>query len=76
MRDDNTASLFIPEIAARNDDVNKADGAQRNLLLMKETWIKSSKQGCGIPKVHYNKRRFGGGIELWLPNEWYATEPG
>ena len=37
-------------MAARNDEVTKADDIQRNWLLMKETWLKGSKQVCGMTK--------------------------
>ena len=36
-------------MAAKNDDVTKADNIQK-WLLMKETWIKGSKQVCGMTK--------------------------
>ena len=38
------------EMAARNDEVTKADDIQKKWLLMKETWLKCSKQVCGITK--------------------------
>ena len=37
-------------MAARNDDVTKADDIQKKWLLMKETWLKASKQACGMTK--------------------------
>ena len=45
-----TARLFPRENAARNDDVAKADGIQKKWLLMKETWLKSTRQVCGMTK--------------------------
>ena len=33
-----------------NDEVTKADDIQRKWLLMKETWLKGSKQVCRITK--------------------------
>ena len=37
-------------MAVRNDDVTKADDIQKKWLLMKETWLKGSKQVCGMTK--------------------------
>ena len=37
-------------MTARNDDVTKADAIQKKGLLMKETWLKASKQVCGMTK--------------------------
>ena len=37
-------------MSARDDDVTKADGVLNRWLLMQETWLKGSKQVCGIPK--------------------------
>ena len=37
-------------MAARNDEVTKADDIQKKWLLMKETWLKGSKQVCGMTK--------------------------
>ena len=37
-------------MAARNDDVTKIDDIQKKWLLMKETWLKESKQVCGMTK--------------------------
>ena len=45
-----TARLFTHEMAARNYDVTKADDIQKKWLLMKETWLKGSKQVCGMTK--------------------------
>ena len=45
-----TARLFTQEMAARNDDGSKADAIQKKLLLMKETWLKGSKQVYGMTK--------------------------
>ena len=50
LRDDETARLFTCEIAAKNDDVTKVDDIQKKWLLMKETWLKCSKQVCGMTK--------------------------
>ena len=50
MKDEETARLFTHEMAARNDEVNKADDIQKRWLLMKETWLKGSKQVCGMTK--------------------------
>ena len=44
------ARLFTHEMAARNYDVTKADDIQKKWLLMKETWLKTSKQVCGMTK--------------------------
>ena len=40
-----TARLFTHEMAARNDEVTKADDIQKKWLL---TWLKGSKQVCGM----------------------------
>ena len=37
-------------MAARNDEVTKADDIQMMWLLMKETWLTAFKQGCGMMK--------------------------
>ena len=37
-------------MAARNDEVTKADDIQNKWLLMKEAWLKGSKQVCGMTK--------------------------
>ena len=50
LKDEETARLFTREMAARNDDVTKADDIQKEWLLMKETWLKVSKQVCGMTK--------------------------
>ena len=50
LKDEETARLFIHEMAVRNDDVAKADDIQKKWLLMKETWLKGSKQVCGMRK--------------------------
>ena len=50
LKDEETARLFTHEIAARNDDVTKADDIQKRWLLMKETWLNASKQLCGMTK--------------------------
>ena len=44
LKDEETASLFTCEMAARNYDVTKADDVQKKWLLMKEIWLKGSKQ--------------------------------
>ena len=50
LKDEDTARLFTHEMAARNDEVTKADDIQKKWLLMKETWLKGSKQVCGMTK--------------------------
>ena len=50
LKDEETSRLFTHEMAARNDEVTKADDIQKNWLLMKETWLKGSKQVCGMTK--------------------------
>ena len=50
LKDEETAKLFTREMASRNDDVIKADDIQKKWLLMKETWLKGSKQVCGMTK--------------------------
>ena len=50
LKDEKTARLFTHEMAARNDYVTKADDIQKKWLLMKETWLKASKQVCGMMK--------------------------
>ena len=45
-----TLTLFTREMTARNGDVTKADDVQKKRLLMKETWLKGSKQVCGKTK--------------------------
>ena len=50
LKDEETARLFTHEIAARNDEVTKADDIQKKWILMKETWLKGSKQVCGMTK--------------------------
>ena len=37
-------------MAARDDEVTKADDIQKKWLLMKDTWLKGSKQVCGTMK--------------------------
>ena len=44
LKDEETAKVFTHEMAARNDDT------QQKWLLMKETWLKGSKQVCGMRK--------------------------
>ena len=59
LKDEETARLFTHEMAARNDEVTKADDIQKKWLLMKETWLEGSKQVCGMTKkVHHDTRRF------------------
>ena len=48
LKDEETSRLFTHEMAARNDEVTKADGIQKKWLLMKEAWLKGSKQVCGM----------------------------
>ena len=50
LNDEETARLFTREMAARNDDVTKSDDVQKKWLLMEETWLKCSKQVCGMTK--------------------------
>ena len=50
LKDEETARLFTHEMAARNEEVTKADDIQKKWLLMKETWFKGSKQVCGMMK--------------------------
>ena len=79
LKDEETARLFTHEMAARKDEVTKADDIQKKWLLMKETWHKGSKQVCGMTKGPLGTRRLGGGIEMWkkwLPNERCVTKPG
>ena len=46
LKDEETARLFTREMAARNNDVTKADDVQKKWVLIKETWLKSFKQVC------------------------------
>ena len=48
LKDEETAIVFTHEMAARNDDVTKADDIQKKWLLIKESWLKGSKQVCGM----------------------------
>ena len=50
LKDEETARLFTHEMSAKNDEVTKADDIQKKWLLMKETWLKGSKQVCGMTK--------------------------
>ena len=50
LKDEVTTRLFTHEMAARNDEVTKADDIQKKWLLMKEPWLKGSKQVCGMTK--------------------------
>ena len=56
LKDEEMARLFTHEMAARNDGVTKADDIQKKWLLMKETWVKASKQVCGITKDRWLER--------------------
>ena len=47
LKDEDTARLFTHEMAAKNDEVTKADDIQKKWLLMKEALLKGSKQVCG-----------------------------
>ena len=49
LKDEETVR-FTREMATRNDDVTKADDVQKKWLLMKETWLKGSKQECVLTK--------------------------
>ena len=44
------ARWFTHEMAARIDDVAKADETQKKWLLMKKTWFKDTKHLCGMTK--------------------------
>ena len=70
LKDEETARLFTHEMAARNGKVTKADDIQNTWLLMKEAWLKGSKQVCGMTKGPPRHK------ETWLPNERYVTKPG
>ena len=48
LKDEETARLFPREMVERNNDVTKADNIQKKWLLMKETWLKGSKELCGM----------------------------
>ena len=48
LKDEETARLFTHEMAARNDEVAKADDIQNKWLLKREAWLKGSKQVCGM----------------------------
>ena len=50
LKDKETIRLFTREMAARNDNITNPDYAQKKWLLMNETWLKGSKQVCGITK--------------------------
>ena len=50
MEVEETVKIVTREMAGRNDDATKADDVQKKWLLMKETWLKGSKQVCGITK--------------------------
>ena len=39
LKDEETATLFTHKMAARNNDVAKADDIQKKWLLMTETWL-------------------------------------
>ena len=41
---------LMHEMAARNDNVAEADDIQKKWLLMKETWLKGTRQVCGMTK--------------------------
>ena len=46
LKDEENARFFTREMAARNDVVSKDDDVQKKWLLMKESWLKGSKQVC------------------------------
>ena len=48
LKNEETVRLFIREMADRNDYVTKSDDVQNKCLLVKETWLKGSKQVCGM----------------------------
>ena len=77
LKDEETVGLFTHEMAARNDDIAKADDIEKKRLLIKETWLKGTKQVCGMTKVHLDTRRLSGGLEMWkswLPNKRPQTK--
>ena len=66
-------------MAARNDEVTKADDIQKKWLLMKKNWLKGSKQVCGMtngPPRHKDTWWWNRDVEKLLPNERYVTKPG
>ena len=50
LKDEESSRLFTHEMAARNGEVTKVDDIQKKWLRMKETWLKGSKQVCGLTK--------------------------
>ena len=50
LKDEETVRLFTREMAASNDDVTRVDDVQKKWLLMKETWLKGSKQVCRMTR--------------------------
>ena len=59
-----TARLFTREMTARNDDVTKSDDVKKKRLVMKETWLKGSKQVCGMTK----------GLPLFMETWWWNRD--
>ena len=77
LKDEVNARLFTREMSARNDDVTKADEVQKTWLLMKETWLKGSKQVCGMTNGPPQHKELGGGKEMWkrwVTNGRYVTK--
>ena len=52
LKDEETARLFTHEMAARYDEVTKADDIQKNWLLMNETWLKCFKHESQVDILH------------------------
>ena len=42
--------MFTHKMAARNDNVAQTNDTQKKWILMKETWLKGTKQVCGMTK--------------------------
>ena len=67
-------------MAARNDEVSKADDIQKKWLLMKETWLKASKQVCGLtkgPPRHKETWWWNRDVEkVVAKRKGYVTKPG
>ena len=79
LKNEETARLFIHEMAARNEEVTKADDIQKKWLLMKETWLKGSKEVCGMtkgPPRHKETWWWNRDVEKVVAKERYVTKPG
>ena len=63
-------STPTPVIAAHlgDHDATKADDIQKKRLLMKETWLKGSKQMCGKTKGPPRHK------EIWWWKRWLSNE--